>query len=195
MAITTEQIKALRDETKVSVMQCKKALEEANGDLEKAKILLRKQSAAAADKKASRTLNSGTVACYVHAGGSIGAMVELLSESDFVSKTDEFKNLAREIAMQVAATAPEFIKPEDIDEASTVKAKELFSKEAEGKPAEIKDKIIAGKLDAYFAEKTLLNQPYIKNPETTIKNLINEATQKFGEKIEIGRVARFSALG
>ncbi len=195
MAITTEQIKSLRDETKVSVMQCKKALEEAGGDVEKAKILLRKQSAITASKKAERTLNAGTVASYIHSGGNVGAMVELFSETDFVAKNEEFKNLAREIAMQVAATAPEFVKPEDIDENSTTKARELFEKEAEGKPADIKDKIVAGKLDAYFAEKTLINQPYIKNPETTIKGLIDEATQKFGEKIEIGRISRFSVVG
>jgi elongation factor Ts len=195
MAITTEQIKALRDETKVSVMQCKKALEEAGGDVEKAKILLRKQSAITASKKAERTLNAGTVAAYIHAGGNVGAMVELFSETDFVAKNEEFKNLAREIAMQVAATAPEFVKPEDIDENSTKKAKELFEKEAEGKPADMREKIVSGKLDAYFAEKTLINQPYIKNPEVTINNLINEATQKFGEKIEIGRISRFSVVG
>ncbi len=195
MAITTEQIKELRDATKVSVMQCKKALEEAEGDIEKAKIILRKQSAITASKKAERTLNAGVVASYIHSGGNVGAMIELFSETDFVSKNEEFKVLAREIAMQVAATAPEFVKPEDIDENSMVKAKELFEKEAEGKPADIKEKIVAGKLDAYFAEKTLINQPYIKNPETTIKNLINEATLKFGEKIEVGRISRFSVLG
>ncbi|HRY31291.1 MAG TPA: elongation factor Ts [Candidatus Paceibacterota bacterium] len=195
MVITTEQIKALRDETKVSVMQCKKALEESAGDIEKAKILLRKQSAITASKKAERTLGAGTVASYIHAGGTVGAMVELLCETDFVAKNEEFQNLTREIAMQVAATAPEFVKPEDIDEDATTKAREIFEKEAGNKPADIKEKIIKGKLDAYFAEKTLINQPHIKNPEVTIKMLIDGAIQKFGEKIEIGRVARFSAKG
>jgi len=194
MAITTEQIKELRDATKVSVMQCKKALEEAGGDIEKAKIILRKISAATASKKSDRTLGAGCVATYVHGGSRIASMVELLCETDFVSKGADFQSLAKEIAMQIAATNPEFVKPEDIKEEDKAKATELFSKEAEGKPADVKAKIVAGKLDAYLSEKTLLNQPYIKNPDITIKGLIDESIQKFGEKIEVGRIARFSVL-
>lgn len=194
MAITTDQIKELRDETGVSIMKCKGALEESNGDIEKAKILLRKESAQTALKKSHRTLKAGTVSSYIHAGGSVGAMIELFCETDFVSKNEEFQNLAREIAMQVAATAPEFVKPEDIGESDMEKAKEIFAKEAEGKPEEIKEKIISGKLDAYFGEKTLLKQAYIKNPDQTIEVLLTEAIQKFGEKVEIGQIARFSIL-
>ena len=195
MAITTEQIKELRDLTGVSVMQCKKALEEAEGDFEKAQILLRKQSAKAADKKADRTLGSGIVATYLHAGGNVGAMIELMCETDFVSKNEEFKALAREVAMQVAATAPEFVDESQIDEGVKAKATEIFAGEAEGKPEEIKAKIVEGKLQAYFAEKTLINQPYIKDGEKTVGGLLQEATQKFGEKIQIGRISRFSVLG
>jgi elongation factor Ts len=195
MAITTEQIKELRDLTGVSVMQCKKALEEAEGDFEKAQILLRKQSAKAADKKADRTLGAGTVATYLHAGGNVGAMIELLCETDFVSKNEEFKALAREVAMQVAATAPEFVDDSQIDEGVKAKATEIFAGEAEGKPEEIKAKIIEGKLQAYFAEKTLVNQPYIKDGEKTVGGLLQEASLKFGEKIQIGRISRFSVLG
>lgn len=194
MTITTEQIKELRDLTGVSVMQCKKALEEAGGDAEKAKIILRKQSAKAADKKAGRTLGSGVVASYIHGGGSVGAMIELLCETDFVAKNEEFKNLAREIAMQVAATAPDFVEASQIDENAKTKATEIFMDEAKDKPAEMKAKIVEGKLQAYFAEKTLIDQPYIKNPEQTIGGLIQEATQKFGEKIQIDRISRFSVL-
>ena len=167
MAITTEQIKELRDLTGVSVMQCKKALEEAEGDFEKAKIILRKQSAKAADKKADRTLGAGVVASYIHAGGNVGAMIELMCETDFVSKNEEFKALAREIAMQVAATAPEFVDASQIDENVKSKASEIFAEEAAGKPEEIKAKIIEGKLQYYFAEKTLVDQPYIKDGEKT----------------------------
>jgi elongation factor Ts len=195
MVITTEQIKELRDLTGVSVMQCKKALEEAEGDFEKAKIILRKQSAKAADKKADRTLAAGVVASYIHSGGNVGAMVELMCETDFVSKNDEFKALAYEIAMQVAATSPEFVDESQIDETVKTKAAEIFAGEAEGKPEEIKAKIVEGKLQAYFAEKTLMNQVYIKNGDQTVAGLIQEATQKFGEKIQVGRMSRFSVLG
>lgn len=194
MAITTEQIKELRDLTGVSVMQCKKALEEAEGDFEKAQILLRKQSAKAADKKADRTLGAGIVATYLHAGGNVGAMIELMCETDFVSKNEEFKALAREVAMQVAATAPEFVDDSQIDEGVKAKATEIFAGEAEGKPEEIKAKIVEGKLQAYFAEKTLVNQPYIKDGEKTVGGLLQEASLKFGEKIQIGRISRFSVL-
>lgn len=194
MAITTEQIKSLREETGVSVMQCKKALEEAEGDVEKARVILRKASAKSASKKADRTLGAGVVASYIHAGGSVGAMVELLCETDFVAKNEEFQSLAREIAMQVAATAPEFVTSDEIDEEAKEKAAEIFSKEAEGKPEDIKAKIVEGKLEAYFGEKTLLKQPHIKNPEVTIGGLIEEGIQKFGEKMEIGRISRFAVL-
>lgn len=194
MEITTEQIKALRDETGVSIMQCKKALEEAEGDAEKARIILRKASAKSASKKTDRELGSGIVASYIHAGGSVGSMVELLCETDFVSKNEEFQKIAKEIAMQVAATAPEFISMDEIDETVKAKAAEIFAEEAEGKPEEIKAKIIEGKLDAYFGEKTLLNQPYIKNPDITINGLIEEGIQKFGEKIQVGRISRFGIL-
>lgn len=194
MAITTEQIKSLREETGVSVMQCKKALEEAEGDVEKARVILRKASAKSASKKADRTLGAGVVASYIHAGGSVGAMVELLCETDFVAKNEEFQSLAREIAMQVAATAPEFVTSDEIDEEAKAKATEIFSKEAEGKPEDIKAKIVEGKLEAYFGEKTLLKQPHIKNPEVTIGGLIEEGIQKFGEKMEIGRISRFAVL-
>jgi elongation factor Ts len=195
MEITTEQIKELRNLTGVSVMQCKKALEEAEGDLEKAQIILRKQSAKAADKKADRTLGAGVVSAYIHTGGNVGAMVELMCETDFVAKNEEFKALGYEIAMQVAAMAPEFVDDSQIDENVKQKATEIFAGEVEGKPEDIKATIIAGKLQSYFAEKTLVNQPYIKDGEKTIGGLLQEATQKFGEKIQIGRMSRFSVLG
>jgi len=192
MAITTEQIKELRDATGVSVMQCKKALEEVSGDIEKAKIILRKISKQTADKKASRTLGSGAVAAYVHSNGSVGAMVELLCETDFVANNDGFKAVARDIAMHVAALAPEYLKMEDIKDEDKVKARELFEKELAGKPKEIHDKIMEGKLSSYFGEKVLLEQAFIKNPEVTIRNLVEQANQKFGERTEIGRFVRFS---
>jgi elongation factor Ts len=192
MNITTDQIKELRNATGVSVMQCKNALVEAEGDIEKAVILLRKLSKKAADKKADRELRSGVVATYVHGEGSVGSMVELLCETDFVARNEDFKVLARDIAMHVAAAAPEFVRESEIKESDKTKALEIFSGEAEGKPEELKEQIITGKLEAFFSEKTLLNQSYIKNPEMKISQLLDEAVQKFGEKVDIGRISRFS---
>ena len=197
--ITTEEIKQLRDATGVSVMQCKKALEEALGDMEKAKIILRKISKQSAEKKADRTLGSGVVASYIHGEGGIGAMAELLCETDFVARNDEFKALARDIAMHVAAQNPEFVRMEDVPEEAKIKARELFEGEAKesgkGKAPEMIEKIVSGKLEAYLKEKVLLEQNFIKNPEVTIGELVNGAMQKFGEKTEVGRIARFSVKG
>lgn len=192
--ITTDQVKQLRDQTGISVMQCRKALEEAGGDTEKALILLKKKGADIASKKSDRELGAGAVASYVHSNGTLGAMVLLMSETDFVSKNKEFVDLARDIAMHVSATNPEFLKKEEVGEAEMAKAKEVFAKEIEGKPADLQEKILQGKLDAYFKERILLEQPFIKNEDQTIADLISNAIQKFGEKIEIGKFARFSAL-
>ncbi len=190
--ITTDQIKKLRDETGVSVMQCKKALEEAEGDLEKAKIILRKISKQTADKKAGRTLGAGVIASYIHGNGSVGSMLELLCETDFVARNDEFKALAKDIAMHVTALAPEYLKMEDIKEEDKAKARELFEKDLTGKPEEIRGKILESKLTSYFGEKVLLEQIFIKNPEINIRALVEQVSQKFGERMEIGRFARFS---
>ncbi len=192
--VTTEEIKTLRDETGVSVMQCKKALEEAGGDIEKAKIILRKVSKQASDKKADRTLGAGAVVSYIHSNGTVGALVELLCETDFVARNEDFKNLARDIAMHVAALAPEFSKMSDVKEEDKAKARELFEQEAKeaGKPAEMMEKIIEGKLAAYFGEKVLLEQSFIKNPEVKISTLLEQGAQKFGERTEMGRFVRFS---
>lgn len=192
--ISTEQIKQLRDKTGVSVMQCKKALEEAGGDEEKALVILRKKSSDVALKKADRTLGAGIVASYVHATGTVGAMVELLCETDFVAKNEDFKKLAYDIAMHVAAANPEFLKIGDITEKDKESARAVFTEEVERseKPADIKEKMLQGKLDAYFKEKALLEQPFIKNPDTTVGGLIEQAVQKFGEKIELAKFARFS---
>lgn len=192
MSISTEVIKQLRDATGVSIMQCKKALEEVDGDVEKAKVILQKYSKAAADKKSERELRSGTVASYIHQGGTVGVLVELLCETDFVAKNEAFQVLARDIAMHIAALSPKFIRKEDLKEEDTIKAKEVFAEETEGKPEEMKEKIIAGKLEAYFNEQTLLEQPFIKDPSKPIKVLLDEAVQKFGEKVEVSRFSRFS---
>ncbi len=192
MDISTDVVKALRDKTGISVMQCRKALEEAGGDVEKAEVLLRKKSGAAADKKADRELGAGAIGSYVH-DGSIGSMVLLSCETDFVAKNPEFPALAREIAMQVAATNPEYLTEADIPEAKKAAAMEIFQKEVEGKPEEMKAKILEGKMASYFSGNVLMSQTYIKDESKTVKDLLNEATQKFGERVEVTKFARFSA--
>jgi elongation factor Ts len=197
-AITTEQVKQLRDATGVSVMQCKKALEEAGGDMAKAMVILRKKSGEIAAKKGDRTFGAGTVQAYIHSTGRVGTMVELVCETDFVSGNDEFKALARDIAMHITASAPKFLTESEITEEAKKTASEVFMNEVKesgkGKSEEMQKKMLQGKLDAYFAEMVLINQPFIKNPEVTIGGLIQAAVQKFGEKIEVARFNRFAVL-
>ena len=190
--ITTEQIKELRDQTGVSIMQCKKALEEAGGDAEKALIILRKKSSEIAAKKTDRTLGAGAVASYLHSTGTVGAMVLLSSEKNFVSKNEEFRKLAYEIAMHVAATNPEFLSVADIPEKIKTQAAEVFEADTKGKPEDLKATILEGKISAYFKDRVLLQQSYIKNPDITIQGLVDGAIQKFGERIEVTKFVRFS---
>jgi elongation factor Ts len=192
MEITTELVKELRDRTSVSIMQCRKALEEAEGDIEKAEVIVRKKSAAASDKKSDRELGAGTIGTYVH-GGEIGAMVLLSCETDFVARNEEFPALAREIAMQVAATSPTYLSDTDIAPEAVEAAKSVFTAEAADKPKEMQEKILEGKMNSYFRDQVLMNQPYIKDDSKTIKDLITQASQKFGEKVVISKFARFSA--
>lgn len=190
--VTTEQIKSLRDDTGVSIMLCRKALEESVGDIEKAKIILRRKGADAAAKKAGRSLGAGVIVSYIHHGGTVGVLVELSSETDFVSGNEAFKALAHDIAMQVAATSPEFIRKEDVGDEARAQAREVLRKEVLEKPKEMQEKILDGKLASYFSERILLEQQFIKDPQMTIRALIENAVQKFGEKIEITRFARFA---
>ncbi len=192
--VTTEQIKELRDKTGVSVMQCKKALEEVGGDMEKAIVILRKISKDVATKKADRTFGAGVIASYIHNSAKVGAMVELVCETDFVAKNDEFKNTARDIAMHITASNPKFLKASEITEEDTKAARAVFESEVEGKPEAMKAQILEGKLKSYFKEKVLLEQEFVKNPEVTIGGVIDSLIQKFGEKTEIARFVRFSVL-
>ena len=192
--ITTEQIKELRDLTGVSVMQCKKALEETGGDKEKALLILRKKSAGIAEKKGDRELGAGVVDAYIHSNKTVGTLIDLSCETDFVARNEEFIALARDIAMQITATNPAYIDESEITEDVRVKVIEMFKKEVaeSGKPADIQEKMMDGKLATYFAERTLLGQAFIKNPDITIKQLIDGGVQKFGEKIVVSRFSRFS---
>ncbi|MDR3546785.1 MAG: elongation factor Ts [Candidatus Pacebacteria bacterium] len=194
MEISTEVVKELRDRTGISVMQCRKALEEAGGDIEKAEVILRKRSSDAADKKADRTLGAGAIGSYVH-GGEIGAMVLLSCETDFVARNEEFPVLAREIAMQVAATNPLYLSDADIAPEAREAAQAVFEEEVKDKPAEMREKILDGKMKSYFRDQVLLDQPYIKDETKTVRELLAEASQKFGERVEVSQFARFSARG
>ncbi len=192
MDVSPKRLKELRDITGISVMQCKRALEEAGGDMDKAVIILQKKRAEAADKKVGREQSAGTIGIYIHNTNEVAAMVKLACETDFVSKNEEFITLARDLAMQVVATSPSFITREEIDETTLGKAKEVFKLEAKDKPAELQEKIVAGKLDSYFKEKILLEQSFIKNPDQTIGDLVAGAVQKFGENITITDISRLS---
>lgn len=189
---TTEEIKKLRDATGVSVMQCKKALEEAGGDMEKAIVILRKIAAAGAGKKSDRELAAGVAAAYTHAGGQVVGAIVLACETDFVSRNPEFQQIAYDIAMHVAAMRPEFITKEQVKEEDIAKAREVFTEEAATVKEEMRAKVIDGKLEAYIKEKVLLDQPFVKNGEITIRQLIEGGVQKFGEKIEVVRMERLA---
>jgi len=191
--ITSEIVKKLRNQTGAGMMDCKRALEESNGDVEQATDYLRKKGAAVAAKRADREANQGVVEAYIHAGGRIGAMVELNCETDFVAKTDEFKQLAHDIAMQIAAMTPLFVSKDDVDQATLQKEVEIYKAQAvnEGKPEQIAEKIAQGRLEKYYQEVCLLEQSFIKDSGKTIKDLLSDATGKVGEKISIRRFIRY----
>ncbi|HEY4486372.1 MAG TPA: translation elongation factor Ts [Candidatus Paceibacterota bacterium] len=194
--ITAEQVKSLRDQTGISVMQCKKALEEASGDMEKAILILRKRGAEVASKKADRTLTAGAIGSYIHSDKKLGVLVELLCETDFVAKNEEFVGLAQDLAMHIAAMNPEFLKNEDIPEEALAEIKISAQKEVANldKPEEIKQKIVEGKISAYFKDRVLLSQQFVREQEITVKELIERFIQKTGEKIEISRFKRLVLL-
>lgn len=190
--ISSDVVKELRDKTGISVMQCKAALEEAQGDMEKALLILRKKGSAIADKKGDRELASGVFATYTHANKKVASVVELLSETDFVSKHEDFAKLAYDIALQVAATNPQYKSRADVPEAELTKIKEMYQKDVEGKPENLKETILAGKVDSFMKGIVLMEQPYIKDDSLTIRQLIDNAVQKFGERVDVGEFKRFT---
>lgn len=192
MEITSTQLKELRDKTGISVMQCKKALVEAEGDMDKAVIILKKKRSEAAEKKSDRELGAGAVGAYLHNTNEVAAMVVLACETDFVAKNQEFITMARDIAMHVAASNPPFITRAEVSPEILIKAEEVFRAEVLDKPVEMQTKIVEGKMSAYFKEQVLMEQPFIKNPDTTIGEMISGAVQKFGENVSISQVSRLS---
>jgi len=193
MEITSEQVKLLREKTGAGMMDCKKALSESGGNIEKAIDYLRKKGAATAEKRADRATNQGLVEAYIHAGGRIGSMVEVNCETDFVAKTDDFKQLSRDIAMQIAAMNPLYVTREDVPQEVRDHEMEIYRTQAknEKKPEQVVERIAAGKLEKYFQDYCLLEQTFIKDSGKTIKDLILDMTAKTGEKISIRRFKRF----
>lgn len=184
-------IKELREQTGAGIMDVKEALEEAGGDKDVAVEILRKKGLAKQAKKADRVANEGLVESYIHAGGRIGVLVEVNCETDFVARTDDFKNLVKEIALHIAAANPLYISSEDIPAEVIEKEKEIYKEQAGDKPAEVLEKMLEGKLQKYLEEVCLLNQPYVKDGDKTIGELLGEATGKMGENIQVRRFARF----
>ena len=191
--VSAEKVKELRDKTGAGMMDCKRALAESGGSLDKAIDYLRKKGAATAEKLADRVTNQGQVEAYIHAGGRIGSMVEVNCQTDFVAKTDDFKGLARDIAMQIAAMNPQYVTRDQVSQATLDHELEIYRTQArnEKKPEQVIEKIAAGKLEKYLEEVCLLEQTFIKDSGKTIKDLILEMTAKTGEKITVRRFMRF----
>jgi elongation factor Ts len=193
MSISAQDVKALRDRTGAGMMDCKKALQDTNGDMEAAIDHLRARGAAKAAKRSAKAANEGTIGSYIHFGGKVGVMVELNCETDFVAKNEEFLQLAKDLAMHIAAANPVAVAPEDIPEHLVERERHVFLEQVknEGKPEHIAEKIVEGKLRKYFEENSLLKQAFVKDPDRTIEALITDASAKTGEKIEVARFSRF----
>jgi len=193
MSISAKQVKALRDKTNAGMMDCKKALVEAEGDMEKAIDILRTKGLAAAGKKAGRIASEGAVGSYIHMGGKIGVLIEINCETDFVAKTDSFQEFVKDIAMHVAATAPDFVRPDEIPADVLEREKAIFKQQAldEGKPEKIVDKIVEGRVKKFYAQSCLLHQPFVKEDKKTVEQVLNEKVAEIGENIQIRRFSRF----
>jgi elongation factor Ts len=193
MAITAGMVKELRDKTGAGMMDCKAALEESGGDLEKAIEILRKKGIASAGKRAGRATKEGMVGHYIHMGGKVGVLVEVNCETDFVARTDDFQNLAREIAMHIAAADPRYVSRDQVPAAELEKEKEIYRAQfaGSGKPAAVIDKIVDGKLGSFYSQVCLLEQPSVRDPNVTIQQMLQAATAKTGENVTVSRFVRF----
>jgi elongation factor Ts len=193
MEISAQLVKQLRERTGAGMMECKKALVEAKGELAEAEVVLRKQGIASAGKKSSRSTKQGVIGSYIHPGAQLGVLIEVNCESDFVARTDDFQELVKDLAMQVAAADPQFVRKEEVTEAALAKEREIQRARAinEGKPEKMADKIVEGRMNKYFEEVCLYEQPFIKENTTTIAELIKSKIAKLGENISVSRFVRF----
>ena len=192
MAISASTVKQLRDKTGIGMMDCKKALEESGGDMEKAVEVLRKKGMAAADKRAGRAVGQGFIGSYIHTDGKIGVMVELNCETDFVARNEEFRALARDIAMHVAWSNPLALDREGVAAGIIEKERSIYAEQVKGKPANIVERIVDGKMGKFFEERCLLEQAFVKDPDKKIEDLVTEMCRKTGERIVVKRFSRFA---
>ena len=191
--ISASLVKQLRDRTGAGMMECKAALQEANGDIEEATTILRKRGLASASKKSGRATREGLIGSYIHMGGKIGVLVELNCESDFVARTEDFQNLLKEIALQIAAANPQYVRREDVPADVLERERSIYRAQMDGsgKPAPVIDKIVEGKLESFYAQAVLLDQPSIRDPKTTVGQLLKATIAKLGENIGVARFVRF----
>jgi elongation factor Ts len=191
--VSPQDVKELRERTGAGMMDCKRALTDANGDMDKAADILRERGLAAAAKKAGRIAAEGIVESYIHLGGKIGVLIEVNCETDFVASTDEFRAFVKDMAMQVAAAKPKYILPEEVDQTELAHEREILRAQAlgEGKPEKIVDKMVEGRIQKFYKEVCLMEQPFIKDQDKAVKDVVNELTARIGEKISIRRFVRF----
>jgi elongation factor Ts len=185
----------LREKTGGGLLDCKKALVETNGDLEQAETLLRKKGVASAAKKAGRSANEGLIESYIHLGGKVGVLIEVNCETDFVAKTDDFKNLCRDLCLQIAAASPVCVNREEVPEEEISKEREIAASQAEGKPPPAVQKIVEGKLEKYYSTACLLDQPFVKNPDQTVRDILTTQIAKLGENLVVRRFVRYQIGG
>ncbi|MBU4305628.1 MAG: translation elongation factor Ts [Candidatus Omnitrophica bacterium] len=191
MTVTTEQIKTLREKTNAGFMDCKKALQETGGDIEKAVAELRKKGLAVVAKRAGRTAKEGCVESYIHLGGKIGVLIEVNCETDFVARNEQFKEFVKDLAMQIAAASPQYLSSDEVPQETIEKEKEIFKAQAGDKPAHVLEKMMEGKINKFYQDICLLEQPYVKDDKIKIKDYLNSVIAKIGENIVIRRFTRY----
>ena len=189
--ITAQMVGNLREKTGAGLLDCKQALTEANGNVEDAIVILRKRGVASAAKKAERATREGLIESYIHVGGKVGVMVEVNCETDFVARNDEFKAFCRDLCLQIAAANPTFVRREDVPESDLAKEREIATAQVQGKPPAALQRIIEGKLEKYYSTVCLLDQPFVKQPEKTVKDILTEKVAKIGENIQVRRFIRY----
>ncbi len=190
-AVTANLVAELREKTGAGLLDCKKALDEAKGNMEEAETILRKKGVASAAKKAGRSTSDGLIEAYIHVGGKVGVMVEINCETDFVAKTDDFKSFCRDICLQIAAANPSYVRREEVPEADLAKERDIAAAQMAGKPPAAIQKIVEGKLEKYYSQVCLLDQPFVKQPEKAIKDILTEKIAKLGENMQIRRFTRY----
>jgi elongation factor Ts len=194
-AITADLVKTLRDKTNAGMMECKGALNESGGDLEKAEVILRKKGTIKADKKADRATKEGIISSYIHLAGRIGVLIEVNCETDFVAKNENFRGFVNDVCLHIAASSPRFLQREDVPAELVAKERDIAADQVKGKPANVVEKIVDGKMNKFYADNCLLEQPFVKNPDLTITDLVKSKIAELGENIVVRRFTRYAVGG